>query len=166
MGSLHILIDSVFSSHGGKIHGQGEKSTRTGGLVRVGQKHGMRETVDYYILIKCCDLSQNANFIGGGGRDPVHGWGGRRKKKNVRTALSSDKQDFTKHITRSEMMNLLRATHRVLPFSTDDPIHGSIHNLCLADSKTPKGLFHLSVAFGAPSHIIGPPHLWIIHPIP
>ena len=54
-------------------------------------------------------------------------------------------------------MNLLRATHKVFPLSMDDPIHGSIHDLCWADSKTSKGLFHLSVAFVAPSHIISPP---------
>ena len=82
--SMHILIDSVFRLieenpwSWWKIHKKG--------WVRVGQKHGTRETVDYYILIKCCDLSQNANFIGGG--RPCPWMGGRRKKKKVRTKIT------------------------------------------------------------------------------
>ena len=61
----------------------------------MGQKHGTKETVDYYILIKCCDLSQNANFIGGG-----HGWGEEGKKE------SKNKNNMHSHLTNKTLRNI------------------------------------------------------------
>ena len=43
------------------------------------ERIGRRVNGSEHILIKCCDLSQNENSIGG--VDPIHGWGEEEKKE-------------------------------------------------------------------------------------
>lgn len=46
-----------------KIYSQGERSIKTDWLLKVSQKHKAKKIIDYYILIKYYNLSENANFI-------------------------------------------------------------------------------------------------------